>query len=110
MTMADAPKIMADRHRDEIQAIIDACEASVAPHKEISHWSERSGGPKPAGHNPTTVGQATKAIAASRAKCSKDIADACERHRAEANAPAPAPTEIVLPSAHEDDPAPSDAR
>lgn len=88
--MADEPKNMADRHGDEIQSIIDACEASVAPHKEIAHWSEASGTPKPIGHNPTTVGQATKAIAAARAKCSKDIADACERHRAEANTPTPA--------------------
>ena len=74
---------MADRHRDEIAAIIADCEASLAPHKEIAFWRN---GPKPIGHNPATVSSASRAIVAGRAACSKAIAAACERHRIEANA------------------------
>jgi hypothetical protein len=74
---------MADRHRDEIAGIIAECEFVIAPHKAIAFWHNE--GPKPIGHNPATVSSASRAIVAARAACSKAIAAACERHRAEAN-------------------------
>jgi hypothetical protein len=107
MTMADMPvseKTMADRHRDEIAAIIADGEAKIASHKEIAFWNEQSGMPKPIGHNSATVGQATKAIAVARAAISKAIADACARHRIEANAPPPTP-KLVEPAPAEQEPA-----
>lgn len=91
-----APKTMAERHRDEIQGIINACEENLAPHKAIASWNERSGAPKPIGHNLNTVGHAVRAIRDGRAACSKAIAAACERHRAEANTALP--TTIVEPA------------
>lgn len=89
--MADAPvpKTMAERHRDEIQGIIDAREEKLAPHKALAFWNEHSGAPKPIGHNLNTAAQAHRAITQARAACSKAIAAACESHRAEANAPPP---------------------
>jgi hypothetical protein len=87
--MADAPKTMAERHRDEIQGIIDACEEKIAPHKVLAFWNDRSDTPKPIGHNLNAAAQASRAITQARAACSKAIAAACERHRAEANAPPP---------------------
>jgi hypothetical protein len=83
---APEPKSMADRHRDEIQGIIDYCEDRIAPHKEIAFWREETGKPKPLGYNAATLAVATQAIVKERAACSKAIAEACKRHRGEANA------------------------
>lgn len=79
---------MADRNRDEIQGIIDAAEAKIEPHKALAYWVDGApnGKPRPPGHSPNTVAQAHRAIAQARAQISKDIASACARHRAEANA------------------------
>lgn len=80
------PKTMAERHSDEIQGIIDACEEKTVPHKMLAFWNERNGTPKSLGHNLNTVGHAVRAIRDARAACSKAIVAACERHRAEASA------------------------
>ncbi len=85
--MAAEPKSMAERHRDEITAIISGCEQSVAPHKHLAFY--RPGDPKvkpPVGWSRKTASDAMRTVSRARAKCSADIRSACERQRAEANA------------------------
>lgn len=69
----DAPKqkTVAERHADEISAIVAESEAGIAPLKPFAK----------------TDPVAARKIAEARAACSAAIRTACDRHRVEANAP-----------------------
>ncbi len=84
--MVAEAKNMAERHRDEITAIISGCEEGLKPHKHLAFF--RPGDPKakpPLGWSRKTASDALRIVNKARAQCAADIRAACERQRAEAN-------------------------
>ncbi len=103
--MAAAEKSMAERHRDEIAAIIAGHEDGLKPHKGLAFWKAPADNPRakpPLGWNTRTVAAAHRTIAKARAQCSADIRAACERQREEANALAAKPAIAATAAADTD--------